>query len=273
MRLSDQRLSPRRLGNRVSKTVKRLLFSPRVAVRGALPLTRLGTEYGGWEFIDLDELQGATILSCGLGEDASFDVEFAATYGARVVIVDPTPRAVQHFRSIEARLGLPAEGPYACDGRIEPSSYQLEKVFPGQLTLVEAALAGRSGVIRFYSPPDAGHVSHSIINFQNDYSTETPFIEVPAVTVQELLPLIGRDVPLMKMDIEGAEIEVIPHLLEAGLRPTQLLVEFDELNRPSKRSRSRFEGVNALLLEAGYIVAFHDGRSNFLYVRSRSSNP
>lgn len=268
MSRSLQRLSPRRIADRVATKVKHFVFAPRVAVRGGMPLARLGTAYGGWEFIDLAELHGATILSCGLGEDASFDVEFAATHGAKVVIVDPTPRAIDHFRAIEARLGLPAVTAYATDGRIAPDSYSLENVLPGQLTLVEAALAGQSGVVRFYAPPDPNHVSHSIVNFQNDYSTDTPFIEVQAVTIEDLLPLLGGEPPLVKMDIEGAEIEVIPHLLEAGLRPTQLLVEFDELNQPSRKSRDRFERVHSRLLEAGYRVAFHDGRSNFLYVNA-----
>ena len=36
----------------------------------------LGTDYGGWHFVDLN-LQGTTIISAGLGEDGSFDLEFA----------------------------------------------------------------------------------------------------------------------------------------------------------------------------------------------------
>jgi hypothetical protein len=67
-------------------------------------LERLGTEYGGWTFIDEKKLYDSTIISAGLGEDASFDVEFAQKYNSRVIIVDPTPRAIQHFEEIKRSL-------------------------------------------------------------------------------------------------------------------------------------------------------------------------
>lgn len=263
---SIQRLSPHRLAHRVAKSARRFAFAPRVTVLTGIPVTRLGTAYGGWEFVDLPDLPGATILSCGLGEDASFDVEFAARYGATVIIVDPTPRAVAHFRAIESRIGMPALRPYTDDGGLSPESYPLEGLHAAQLVLVEAALAREAGTVRFFAPPNPEHVSHSIVNFQNRYSSDTPYIEVRAVSIDDLVALTGANIPLVKMDIEGAEIEVIPHLLDVGLRPTQLLVEFDELNFPSKRSRERFRSVHGRLIDAGYEIAFHDGRSNFLFV-------
>ena len=39
------------------------------------------------------------------GEDASFDVEFTTRFKARIIIVDPTPRAIDHFEAIQKRLG------------------------------------------------------------------------------------------------------------------------------------------------------------------------
>ena len=41
---------------------------------------KLGTEYGGWFFIDDKDLYGTTIISAGLGEDASFDIELINKY-------------------------------------------------------------------------------------------------------------------------------------------------------------------------------------------------
>lgn len=70
-----------------------------------LRLIKLGSKYGGWTFADVQNLQGSTIISGGLGEDASFDVEFAARFGARVVLVDPTPRSIRHFEELQASAG------------------------------------------------------------------------------------------------------------------------------------------------------------------------
>src|SRR5262245_23923222 len=99
------------------------------------PLVRLGTGYGGWWFVDEPGLQGAVIVSCGLGEDGSFDVEFAARYGATVLMVDPTPRAISHFAGILSRLGRSAEEGYTSSGAQSLRAYNLSRIRPGQLQL------------------------------------------------------------------------------------------------------------------------------------------
>ena len=102
--------------------LKRHLFRPRIVVDGAgASLRRLGTTYGGWTFVDSPGLFGSTAIFCGLGEDASFEVAFSRAYGATVVAVDPTPRAIAHFRAIEERFGMPAELPQAQDGCLHPA--------------------------------------------------------------------------------------------------------------------------------------------------------
>ena len=65
----------------------------------------LGTRYGGWSLLDEDNLNNSTIISAGLGEDASFDIEFASKYNAKIIIVDPTPRSIKHYNEIINSLG------------------------------------------------------------------------------------------------------------------------------------------------------------------------
>lgn len=107
---------------------KRLRYGPKIEVSPHPGLTFLGSRYGGWHFIEEPGLPGSTIISCGLGEDASFDVEFAARYNARVLLVDPTPRAVAHYRMIEVRLGEGRTTTYSPDGRLAPESYDLSRL-------------------------------------------------------------------------------------------------------------------------------------------------
>lgn len=64
-----------------------------------LKLVTLDSQYGARTFHDDGSLDGSTVFSAGPGEDASLDVEFAARFSARVVIVDPTPRATDIFIS------------------------------------------------------------------------------------------------------------------------------------------------------------------------------
>jgi len=134
--------------------------------------------------------------------------------------------------------------------------------------LVAKALTNQCGEVRFFAPPDVNSVSYSLVNFQNGYATNTAYIEVEAIDSRSLFTELGLgDVALLKLDIEGAEIVVIPDLLESGFRPEQILVEFDELNWPSRLSTERFAGVHSQLMEAGYMVSHFDGRSCVSYVR------
>ena len=235
-----------------------------------LDLIRLGSLYGGWTLIDNESLVGATIISAGLGEDASFDVEFAAKYGAQVIVIDPTPRAVEHFKNIERAIGEKAQTEYSEGGCQPVTAYDLSALSHSSLRLVRKALWDKTCALKFYCPSNPSYVSHSISNFQNNYSAETPFIEVQAQALDEILNDLDIDssnIALIKLDIEGAEIEVLTQCMNVGIKPHQILVEFDELNSGSDRGFDRVTEVHGLLLNNGYGLAHNDGQANFLFVR------
>lgn len=263
-------MKPKCRGLHLGRVLKRAFYGPRVRVVDVPGIRRMGSTYGGWTFVDRMALKGASIVSCGLGEDASFDVEFASAYNAQVLIVDPTPRAVQHFNDLVARVGQPAQVDYSLNGKQPVAAYDQVRLESGQLRLLEVALSDRRGLVRFYAPKDSDDVSHSIVNFQNAYSTQTPFIEVEAIDVESLMKLLnGINPALMKFDIEGAEVLVVPQLIALGVRPEQLLIEYDELNRPSRRSRNNFLHVHQLLLASGYEPVHWDHRSCVSYLLVR----
>ncbi|RIQ16812.1 FkbM family methyltransferase [Bordetella avium] len=251
---------------KINKRRYRPSFGP--AYAPGLALRSMGTAYGGWTFVDDPQLRCAHIISCGLGTDASFDIKFATHYGASTLIVDPTPSAIRHFRAIEARLGEPAALPYPKKGNIPAEAYDLRAIRPGQLRLAPTALWVEAGNIRFYAPPDNG-VSHSINNYGNHYRHDTPYIEVAAAPLDILMRDYGLSVPpLIKLDIEGAEIEVIHDMMEKGIFPQQILVEYDELARPSARNQARIQDAHHALLAHGYLLVHCDGHMNFTYWRN-----
>ncbi|MDT8858151.1 FkbM family methyltransferase [Paracoccaceae bacterium Fryx2] len=237
-------------------------------------LTRLGSPNCGWTFVDEPSLKNCIILSAGLGEDGSFDVEFASKYGATVHIVDPTPRAISHFQSIVERLGQPKEATYSNTGTQQPKCYELGDVTVEQLQLHKVALWSERKKVKFFLPKNTDHVSHSIVNFQNEYASNTPFIEVDAMPVRDILEKNGvalKDVAMLKLDIEGAEIEVIESIFVAGFLPRQILVEFDEFNVPTKGGVARINRAHSLLVEKGYGIIYTDGQADFLYVRDQAN--
>src|SRR5271170_2515948 len=105
------------LGNRVLHRVARWKYAPAIVVERSTELLRLGSDYGGWTFEPSPDLQECVIVSCGLGEDGSFDVEFASRFHAKIIIVDPTPRAIRHFEKIQERIGQPAVQSYLDGGK------------------------------------------------------------------------------------------------------------------------------------------------------------
>lgn len=258
---------------RLSHRLRRRWNTPRIRVHPIAGLIRLGSRYGGWTLQPSPDLHGATIISAGLGEDASFDVALASRFGARVILVDPTPRALSHFEALRARFGQPATRPYSMDGIQPVESYDLRALTDASLTLESAALWKQDTRVKFFAPPNPHHVSHSIVNYQNAYSTETAHIEVDAVTPETLLRKHGlENVPLMKMDIEGAEITVVEHMIRTNIRPRQLLIEFDELSLASTTARHKVEVADRMLRDSGYVCRHFDGAANFLYLLTEVSS-
>jgi hypothetical protein len=159
---------------------------PRIKVVRDVNYLMLGSHYGGRLLADLPSLYGGTVLSCGLGEDASFDIEVARRFEAALFILDPTPRAITHFEAMLARLREPASSAYVSGGTQPVDAFDLTGIQDGQMILVPKALTDEPGVVRFYAPLDPAAVSHSVVNFQHGYLKTTPFIEVPSIDFASL---------------------------------------------------------------------------------------
>lgn len=256
--------------------IKWFIYQPNVIIE-KLPIKpiMLGNEYGGKRFFDFKELYGAKIISCGLGEDASFDVEFAAKYNSKVIIVDPTPSAILHYNYIIECIRLGSEKFYQ-NHRVESiKEYDLSGISEDQLLLEKFALWTTVSKLNFFAPKNPNHVSYSLTNFQNNYSLSTEYehIEVDSITLQMLIDKHElSELQLLKIDIEGAEVEVLKNMMENEIYPIQIAVEFDGFNVPSKKAHSDYSEVDALLRANGYLCYDFDGLADFLYVQSSRVN-
>lgn len=161
-------------------------------------LVRLGTVYGGWWLPSRSLRHGAVAFCAGAGEDISFDLELFDR-GLDVIVFDPTPRAIAHVE------------------KCSPDHERFRFLPIGWWNAQET--------LKFYSPRDASHVSHSIVNLQE---TDTYF-EADVATVAELANRVGcQEIEIIKMDIEGAEHAGIADLIKNGPHPAVLCVEFDQ---------------------------------------------
>ena len=230
---------------------------------------RLGTEYGGWNLIDFKELNNKTIISAGCGEDISFDIEFLNMYGGKIILVDPTPRSIKHLEQVLDSVGNKKTKNYIDGGNQQIESYDLEKLEAKQLIVKNFALYKKDAInVKFYPPKNPAHVSHSISNWQKGESDSNKSIEVETITVKKIMKEHDLDkLELIKLDIEGAENEVLPSLIKNKIFPNQILVEFDELHTDNLVSYCKALIIILRLLFNKYLLIKTNKFPDMLFVK------
>lgn len=232
---------------------------------------KLGSDEHGWTFLDRDYLYGSTILSVGLGEDASFDIEFCNRFASKVIIVDPTPRSTRHFSEIAMHFGEERSADYMVGGKQLIQAYDLSKISNINLVYIASALWKTTEEVQFFAPENPEHTSYSITNLQGTDDS----ITVQALTYRDLLLEVNEkaeDIKLLKLDIEGAATEVISSILLSGFRPNQILVEFEELANLSVKNYRKLRNVSKLLINCDYVLVYSDFQTNFTFELITSSN-
>lgn len=189
-------------------------------------LVRLGSDYGGW-FVPRELLDGEEGLAvcAGVGEDATLELALLERSQMKLLSMDPTPRAIEYVEPLVE----------------QHDRWQFEPV----------GLWSAEERLRFYEPADGDHVSHSIGNLQDTES----FIEVDCTTLSSAIaPYADLPLHFLKMDIEGAEFEVLQSMLRDEHYPTALGIEFDQ---PCSLLDIRRQLLD--LEEVGYRLATSEG--------------
>lgn len=180
---------------------------------------------GGWWFhpdtLDRDSI----VYSLGIGEDVEFDLGLIDRFGCELHAFDPTPSTVDWI----AKRDLPA------GFHFHPW-----------------AVTARDGTLELYPRirRDGTRSTGMYTLVPQDASTDEA-IHVPAMSLGTIARQLGHDrVSLLKMDIEGAEYEVLDNLLDSAVKPIQLLVEFH--HRFPGIGPERTEAMIRRLRDAGY---------------------
>jgi FkbM family methyltransferase len=201
------------------------------------PRRRLGNDYGGWT-VNPDLLgPGSIVYSFGIGEDISFDLAMIAEVGCVVHAFDPTPRSIEWVR-----------------GQQTPPGFVLH----------EYGIGAHDGTVAFYPPRNPAHVSHTVVK---GAQAEAGAITVPVKRLTTIMRELGHErVDLLKMDIEGAEYEVVEDVLSGGAAVKQLLVEYH--HRFPQVGNERTRASLDLLERAGYrLFCISESLEEYSFIR------
>ncbi len=173
----------------------------------------------------------SVIYSVGIGSNVAWDLAVIERFGCEVLAFDPTTDALA-FVAGERRANRAPEAL-----RVQP-----------------IGLAAQDGTVRFSRPKKAGETNWRMDQPASDQATDAEFPVARWTTITQTANHTAIDV--LKLDIEGGELRVIPDLLATGPLPTQLLVEFHH-DLPGGRRRSGIDfqtsrSVIEQLRAAGY---------------------
>jgi hypothetical protein len=222
----------------------------------------IGTYYGGYTVPEGVIGKNSACLCFGAGEDISFEAGLAYKYGCRVIIFDPTPRAKEHFDNVVAAANSGMAFP------INKSTSDFYFFTPGLTNLLsfdETGLWVRKITMKFYTPRNPEHVSHSCVNLQGTGSYFTAKVD----RLKNILKKYGiKDPDLVKIDIEGAEYKVIDSIIDDGINIKVLCIEFNEAYMPIDNGWMKRvnESVNRLVV-AGYSIFDVDENYNYTFLK------
>ena len=190
-------------------------------------IVRAGSAYGGWYYNPKLLPRGSTVISCGIGNDLTFDKHLIEQHDCHVVMVDPNQVALEAI----ANAALP-EGKY---------------------THIPAAL---------WRDDDGVEFGAEFSNGAGVYSSGRK-LRIGSISLDTLLARYP-DTMLVKMDIEGAEFEVLS-AWQRVVQPVQLLIGF----HPTKCKCAVKEYVKLVSI-FGYAIAHvevEDVETVYLFTR------
>lgn len=165
---------------------------------------RLGDDYGGWQLCrpKNDSLQGKIVYTVGIGRNIKWDVAMIEKYGTVHHGWDPTPTASDFFSKFPV-----------------PAGFTFHKI----------GLGANDGNLTL-KLPEGNMDSYTVMSYRKD-AKEGTVITVPIFTVESMMRSLKHDhLAILKVDIEGAEFDVINEWEKSSLNISvdQVLIEFHE---------------------------------------------
>jgi FkbM family methyltransferase len=227
----------------------------------AYQIQKIGNDYSFCMVPEKSLSEASIVYSFGAGEDIHSDIGLVRSYGCNVAIFDPTPKAIKHFEEL---IDLTLQGKqYHCESGL---TYDVSAAEIQKIRYEDLALWKEDSSLKFFLPQDPNHVSCSINNIQNT----DQYVEVEAKKLSSILKKMGHShIDYLKLDIEGAEFEVLENIVEEGIdvRAIYLEYHYNDANKPLRNIKRINKSLNMLLL-SGYQVIHNDRNRYYTLIKT-----
>ncbi len=155
----------------------------------------------GW-VVDYSSLNSESIVySVGVGSNIDFDLALIDEIGLDVHAFDPTPRSIEWVK---------------------------KQSLPEKFKFLPLGLGSSDGEMEFFPPSRESSTHFSPVDRYSDKNAQT--VKAPVRTLKSICKELNHTViDLLKMDIEGAEYEVIDTLQQQDIAVNQILIEFHHM--------------------------------------------
>ena len=155
----------------------------------------------GW-VVDYSKLNSESIVySVGVGSNIDFDLALIDEIGLDVHAFDPTPRSIEWVK---------------------------KQSLPEKFKFLPLGLGSSDGEMEFFPPSRESSTHFSPVDRYSDKNFQT--VKAPVRTLKSICKELNHTViDLLKMDIEGAEYEVIDTLQQQDIAVNQILIEFHHM--------------------------------------------
>ena len=190
-----------------------------------IPTVAYGERRATWHVYPRSITRNCIVYSFGVGNNALWDLELIKNHAVELHAFDPTPRSIQWVRSQE---------------------------LPKEFHFHPMGLSNVDGEIEFYVPHRERYVNYSTHNAKKKGKNK---VHCPVKRLKTIMQELGHSsIRVLKMDIEGTEMDALPDLLNDGLDIGQILAEFHYMY--SSISFESFVQMVALMRSHGYRI-FH----------------
>ena len=230
---------------------------------------RFGGYYGGYPINTIKASGASNIISCGVGKDITFEIALLESgiiaEDANIILIDPTDESfdfffgLQNFENENCIIGHEKDGKKIF-GKVTHSVNKRFNYIKAAIGTQESAF-GR--IIRHENWSDT-----AMIEVSHDENSVDKKIQVLSITkICEKSMINHNDIDILKLDICGAELQVLPWLMQKKIFPLQITVEFYDLSLGTKEGVQNVKRAIKTLLDKKYRFAGTDFTTKFTFIR------